>query len=209
MSLENQYNKIYSENEKTFGGGRPEKVVSEIIKYKTSGSVLELGAGEGRNSLFLAEQGFEVTAQDMSSVGVEKLTAAAQKKGLHIRAEVKDIRTLNLDQGYDVFVCTYVLHHLSWEDAISLIKQMQEYTNDGGLNTITTFTKDGDFYQNNPSTENFYPSEGELKELYANWEVLEYEEVASRTFSKRSDGSSMMNVVAKLIARKSKSDERV
>ena len=174
MSLDNHYNKIYSENEKTFGGGKPEKVVSDITKYKTSGLVLELGAGEGRNSLFLAEQGFEVTAQDISQVGVEKLNKAAQEKGLNIQAEVKDIRTLDTDQHYDVFVCTYVLHHLSREDAISLIKQMQEHTNEDGLNTITTFTENGDFYRNNPDTDNFYPKEGELRELYAGWDVLEY-----------------------------------
>ena len=101
----------------------------DTTKYKTSGSVLELGAGEGRNSLFLAEQGFNVTAQDISRVGIEKLAKAAQKKDLNIRTEVKDIRTLNSDQHYDIFVCTYVLHHLSREDAVSLIKQIQEHTN--------------------------------------------------------------------------------
>ena len=202
MSLENHYNKIYSENEKTFGGGKPEKVVSNIIKYKTSGSVFELGAGEGRNSLFLAEQGFDITTQDISQVGVEKLTKAAQEKGLKVQAEVKDIRTLSHDRNYDVFVCTYVLHHLSREDALELIKQIQEHTNEEGLNTITTFTENGDFYRNNPDTENFYPKEGELRKLYVGWEVLEYEEVENRAFAKRPDGSPMINISAKLIARK-------
>jgi tellurite methyltransferase len=204
MSLENHYNKIYSENEKTFGGGKPEKVVSDITKYKSSGLVLELGAGEGRNSLFLAEQGFEVTARDISQVGVEKLNKAAQEKGLNIHTEVKDIRTLDTDRQYDIFVCTYVLHHLSREDAVSLIKQMREHTSEDGLNTITTFTENGDFYRNNPDTDNFYPKEGELRELYADWDVLEYEEVENQAFAKRPDGSPMVNVSAKLIARKPK-----
>lgn len=209
MSLESHYNKIYSENEKTFGGGKPEKVVSDITKYKSSGSVLDLGAGEGRSSLFLAEHGFDVTAQDISQIGVEKLTNTAQEKGLNIQAEVKDIRTLNPDRNYDVFVCAHVLHHLSREDAISLIRQMQEHTNADGLNTITTFTENGDFYQNNPNTENFYPKESELKELYADWEILEYEESKDRAFAKKPDGSPMMNISAKVIARKPKSNEKI
>ena len=208
MSLENHYNKIYSENEKTFGDGKPEKVVSDITKYKSSGSVLELGAGEGRNSLFLAGQGFEVTAQDISQVGIEKLTKAAQEKSLNIQTEVKDIRTLDSDQNYDIFVCTYVLHHLSREDAVLLVKQIQEHTNADGLNAVTTFTENGDFYKNNPSTANFYPEEGELRNLYADWEVLEYEEVENQAFAKRPDGSPMVNVSAKIIARKPKSNEK-
>ena len=202
MSLANHYNKIYSENDKTFGGGKPEKIVSDIIKYKTSGSVLELGAGEGRNSLFLAEQGFDVTAQDVSQVGLGKLNKVAQEKGLNIQTEVKDIQTLNLVQNYDVFVCTYVLHHLPRENAVAQVKQMQDHTNNDGLNTIATFTENGDFYRNNPDTENFYPKEGELKGLYAGWEILGYEEIENRALVKRPDGSPMVNISAKLIARK-------
>lgn len=204
MSLENRYNRIYSENETTFGGGKPEKVVSDITKYRSSGSVLDLGAGEGRNSLFLAEQGFDVTAQDISEVGLGKLNKTAKEKGLNIQTEVKDIRTLSPDHNFDVFVCTYVLHHLSRQDALVLIKKMQEHTNADGLNTITTFTENGDFYRNDPGTTNFYPKEGELKDLYLGWEILEYEEVEGQAFAKKPDGSPMINISAKIVARKPK-----
>lgn len=85
---------------------------------------------------------------------------------------------------------------------------MQEHTNEEGLNTITTFTENGDFYRNNPDSGNFYPKEGELKELYAGWEILEYEEVEDQAFAKKPDGSPMMNVSARLIARKVKSNEK-
>lgn len=81
---------------------------------------------------------------------------------------------------------------------------MQEHTNEDGLNTITSFTKNGDFYRSNPDTGNFYPEEDELRGLYADWEVLEYEEVENQAFEKKPDGSPMMNMSAKLIARKTK-----
>lgn len=205
MSLESRYDRIYSEHEKPFGDGQPDKVVSDITKYTSSGQVMELGAGVGRNSLFLAEKGFEVTAQDISQVGVEKINKAAKEAGLHIQTEVKDIRTVNPDKNYDIFVCTYVLQHLSKEEATLLIRQMQAHTNENGLNSIAAFTQNGDFYRNEPDTENFFPKEGELKELYAGWEVLEYEEIENQALSKRPDGSPMLNVSAKLIARKPKS----
>ncbi len=204
MSLGNHYNKIYSENETTFGAGKPERVVSDIIKYRSSGTVLELGAGEGRNSLFLAEQGFKVTAQDISEVGIDKISKLATERGLNVQAEVKDIHTLNLERNFDVLICTFVLHHLPRTEALKLIKQIQEHTNPEGLNAITTFTENGDFYRNNPDTKNFYPKEGELRELYAEWKILEYEEVESQAFAKRPDGSPMINMSAEILARKPK-----
>ncbi len=199
------YDKTYSENKITFGGGKPEEIVSDILKYRSSGTVLELGAGEGRNSLYLATQGFKVTAWDISKVGIEKLNRTAQEKSLSIQTEVKDIRTLNSDYHYDIFVCTYVLHHLLRQDALELIKQVKQRTNTNGLNTITTFTKNGDFYRDNPNTENFYPDEGGgLKELYADWEILEYDEIQVVARAKKPDGSPMINISANLLARKSK-----
>lgn len=146
MPISDHYNKIYSENKRTFGNGGPKAIVGNITKYKSSDSVLELGAGEGRNSVFLAEQGFDVTARDVSKVGIEKIEKAAQEKGLDIKTEVDDIRHLEIEANYDVFVCTYVLHHLSIEDALALIKQIQQQTNEDGLNIITTFGKNGDFF---------------------------------------------------------------
>jgi len=204
MSLEESYNKLYSEKENVFGNGEAENFVQDITKYKNSGTVLELGAGQGRNSLFLANNGFEVTAQDISFSGIEKITTIAQENGLDIHAEVKDIRDINLEKNYDVFVCTYVLHHLSREEAISLIKQIQNHTNNDGINAITSFTKKGDFYNNDSATENFYLDTNELKELYFDWEILEYSEIETKANARDSDGNPMVNTTAKILARKTK-----
>lgn len=58
-----KYEKVYSEHECVFGI-EPTPVVKKVLEHITYGKVLDLGAGEGRNSLFLAENGFEVTAID-------------------------------------------------------------------------------------------------------------------------------------------------
>ncbi len=204
MPAGERYDKIYSqtENETTFNKGRPESVVAEIVKHKTSGKALELGAGEGRNSLFLAEKGFTVTAKDLSQVGIDKIKKLAAERGLNIQAEVADIRTLGSEDNFDVYVCTYVLHHLKRDEALSLIKQMQEHTNAGGLNALTTFTENGDFYRVDSEAGDFYPAPDELKSLYDGWEILDYEEVENQALQKKEDGTHMMNVTAKILARK-------
>lgn len=204
MSLEEKYNRLYSENETTFAAGKPDVVVEDIIKFRSSGSVLELGAGEGRNALFLADNGFQVTAQDISTVGLDKINKLARAKGLNIDTELKDISTIDLADNFDVLVCTFVLHHLKREQALDLIRQMQIHTNIDGLNVISTFTEDGDFYRNNPDTDNFYLKAEELKDLYDTWEILEYSENEGQAFAKNQDGSPMVNVVVRMLAKKIK-----
>lgn len=202
MDYAEKYNKIYSDNAITFGGGKPDIIVQDILKYRNSGSVFELGTGEGRNSLYLAHQGFAVTAQDISEVGIEKLTKQATDHKLNIKTEVSDIRAINFDQNFDVFVSTFMLHHLSREESLELIKQIQNHTNLGGLNAIATFTRDGDFYGNDTETDRFYPDKNGLKNLYADWEILEYTESQTKAFAKRLDGSPMLNITARLLAKK-------
>ena len=166
--------------------------------------MLELGAGAGRNALHLAGQGFEVTAWDTR---VDELDQLAKEKELPIQTGVRDIRTLNAlspERHFDVFVSNHVLHYLSRQEALLLIKEMQERTNTDGLNVIAAFTENGDFYRDTPDTENFYLKAEELKDLYvdAGWQILEYVEAEVEAKKKRPDGSHMVNVSAKLIAKK-------
>lgn len=150
-----RYNKIYSENEALFGDGKPDKVAIDIVKHRTSGAALELGAGQGRNSLLLAQNGFEVTAQDISEIGIDGLKKAAAEKGLNIHAEVADVRQLHWDSNFDVLITTFMLHHLTREEALRVIKQMQEHTSAEGLNAIAAFTKKGIFITKIQKQKNF------------------------------------------------------
>jgi 2-polyprenyl-3-methyl-5-hydroxy-6-metoxy-1,4-benzoquinol methylase len=60
-------------------GINPAEIVERILKYKSSGSVLDIGAGQGRNSLFLAKSGFSVEAIDSSEEGLKKTRSKAWK----------------------------------------------------------------------------------------------------------------------------------
>src|SRR5215469_1976140 len=52
--------------------------------------VLDLGAGEGSDSIRLALLGHDVTAVDISKVGAEKITAYASEAGVNIRIDIAD-----------------------------------------------------------------------------------------------------------------------
>ena len=54
-----RFDNFHRQHENPFGT-EPVKVVGAILKYQQSGTALELGAGDGRDALFLAANGFEV-----------------------------------------------------------------------------------------------------------------------------------------------------
>ncbi len=56
-----------------------------------SGCALDIGAGEGRNALFLASRGLDVLAVDQSTVGMQKAECRAQERGLKLQTRVVDL----------------------------------------------------------------------------------------------------------------------
>jgi SAM-dependent methyltransferase len=76
---------------------------------RPGGRVLSLGEGEGRNAVWLAEQGFLVDAVDASSVGLEKARELAAGRGVSIRTQVDDLAAYRPEPGaYDALVLVFV-----------------------------------------------------------------------------------------------------
>lgn len=207
-SVADLYDSLYQEKGPVFGGGKPDELVEQAAKLSAPTNVIEIGCGDGRNSLFLAKEGFDVMAVDLSSVGIEKLQETARQEELKIQTEVGDIRNIELTGDYGVIVSTYVLHHLPRTDALKLVGEIKLHTSEGGYNIITTFTQNGDFYRSmlkDGTRDDFYPATNELQELYNGWEVIQYEEREWTAKKKNPDGSPMKNVEARILARKPES----
>jgi tellurite methyltransferase len=202
-SLAQDYDQEYRENPAMFGDGKPEPFVLEAAgMIPIDGKVMELGAGQGRNALALAEKGLQVTAVDISEVGVDSMNKKAQELGLtNFHAEVRDSREI-IDGEFDMVVSTFMLHHLSREDAEKLIAKIKEHTKKGGINAIVTFTVEGDFARSPNDEGMFYPALGEMREFYKDWEITSYVEEKNEPKQTRPDGGSMFNIRAEIIARK-------
>ncbi|MBM7871571.1 2-polyprenyl-3-methyl-5-hydroxy-6-metoxy-1,4-benzoquinol methylase [Clostridium pascui] len=72
----------------------PEKSLVENIKYFKDGSVLDVACGDGRNGLFLMENGFKVTGVDFSSKALERFKIFAERKKY-----VLNTKQIDLSQG--------------------------------------------------------------------------------------------------------------
>jgi SAM-dependent methyltransferase len=62
----------------------PNRFLVEEVARLAPGRALDLACGEGRNALWLAERGWQVTAVDFSSVGLEKARRLASERGLEL-----------------------------------------------------------------------------------------------------------------------------
>ncbi|MBM3204791.1 methyltransferase domain-containing protein [Candidatus Uhrbacteria bacterium] len=200
------YARFYSGSQE-LSYGKPARIVELIPQYLHAGTVLDLGAGDGRHALFLAARGFTVTALDTSDVALDKLQRLAKEKSLAVTTETMDVTKWKFDQEYDAIIATVILQHLSTKDALRILEEMKQHTRAEGVHALSVFTNHGDRYlmDREEDPEAFYPKNGWLKEYYQDWEILDYAESKVPLLGKtRPDGSPMMNVTARMLARKPK-----
>jgi len=154
----------------TFGKPSPE-MIAIADKLPTKASVLDLGCGEGRNALFLAERGFDVTAVDISEHGISKLRLLASQRNIPIRAAVADMRSFAYNQQFDLIIshgCLHLIERAAWQLVLS---QMKVHTSAGGYNIVAVFT---DQIAPSPDLEAFCVGlfrENELFSFYSGWEI--------------------------------------
>jgi tellurite methyltransferase len=161
------------------GSPSPFGATSEEIRALAPGlpagaRVLDLGCGDGRNSVFLLRQGFEVTAVDVSPAAIAKLAARAEADAPRLRTVVQDVRQYTLPGRFDLVVAHGLLHLLPREDWAALIGRMRAATSSLGYNVVAVFT---DRLPPPPDLEAFTPGlfrEGELRTAYEDWSIELY-----------------------------------
>ena len=103
-----RWDERYSGEQFLFGtapNGFLERVEPELPR----GRALCYGDGEGRNGVFLAKSGFEVTSMDASQVGIAKARRLAHEHGVNLTAVVSDLREFDFGTGqWDVIVSIFV-----------------------------------------------------------------------------------------------------
>jgi SAM-dependent methyltransferase len=83
------YNKQYASRNPIYSTA-PNAFLVEVVQELRPGRALELGIGDGRNVIFLAQRGWDVTGIDLAEVGVAKAKKRAADLGLKINASVQD-----------------------------------------------------------------------------------------------------------------------
>lgn len=131
-------------NERYRGGGyaygmRPNDFLAQEVRRLTPpAEVVELGAGEGRNAVFFAEQGFRVTAVDYAAAGLAKTRRLAQARGVPVETVQADLLAWQPDRRWDAVLVTFL--HLPPEDRPALYRLVHQILRPGGLLLAEWFT---------------------------------------------------------------------
>lgn len=177
---------------------------SEVLNAATivaPGKTLDLGCGNGRNSLYLAANGYDVTAWDKNPLSIQNLQTIRDAEGLeNLQAAINDLNNLSFDGEYDFILSTVVMMFLEASTIPRLIDNMQRCTKPGGYNLIVAAMDTADF----PCTVGFpfaFKS-GELKKYYQGWELLKYNEDVGELHRTDENGNRIKLRFATLLARK-------
>lgn len=153
-------------------GAYPYSLLSQmtlrLLAGRPPGEALDLGAGEGTDSIRLALLGYHVTAVEISEVAAEKIAAFASGEGVKVNVEVADVRNYQPAGPFDVVICNGVLHYV--EDKEPVVRRMQDGTRPGGINVVSLWSTRTPV----PACHSIVPvfcddEEGVVSRMYSGW----------------------------------------
>ena len=106
-------------------------IASKVKSFPKNAKVLCLGEGEGRNAIFLAKRGFEVSAIDASNIGLKKLEQRAFEEKLNIKTICMDLNEWEAQEKYDVILASYL--HMYKNERAKLFENIEESLNTDGI----------------------------------------------------------------------------
>ncbi|MBT9522931.1 MAG: class I SAM-dependent methyltransferase [Dechloromonas sp.] len=156
-----------------FGTAPNKFLASQAGNFGDGMRVLSVADGEGRNAVWLAEQGCQVTATEISPVALEK--AAKLARGRSVTVDFVEADILNWDwpqEEFDAVVGIFIQFATPAERPRQLAG-MKQAVKSGGLLFLQGYTpKQLEYKTGGPSAvENLYTAEM-LREIFADWEIV-------------------------------------
>jgi tellurite methyltransferase len=168
----------------------------EIARLVRPGdAVLDLGCGEGRDSVFFAGLGAAVTGVDLSTDGLAKARRLARQRGVRVRWIEGDMTEALPAGRFDLIFSCGTIHYVPRAERRALFRRLAAMTRPGGRQAHVVFT---DRYVHEEKGEIVdYFTAGELREAFVEWQVLRNGE---RVISCAQDGSVHGHSVEELVA---------
>jgi 2-polyprenyl-3-methyl-5-hydroxy-6-metoxy-1,4-benzoquinol methylase len=137
------------------------------------GHVLDAGCGDGKNSLFLEQQGYKVFGVDASESAIEGLhnRFARADRIPTGRYEVRDVRDIELDVSFDVLVSCGLFHCLPPERRFEMHRRLQTSVRHGGMAFFSCLTDVIPLSSGHDTAPTILPDEEEITALFEDWEV--------------------------------------
>jgi len=197
---------IYEEEYKTpeyYWGTEPNKACYQVLEFMPPTKhlkLLDIGCGEGKDAVFFARNGYDVSAFDISDAGIEKTRRLAEKVGVHVNVFKADILDYRLDTHYDIIFSSGVLHYIKPEYRKEIFDNYKKFTNENGIHVFNVFVTKPFIApppEKEPNAYKWYS--GELLTHYHDWLIKDSSEVV---FDCNSSGIPHKHAMTKMIAQK-------
>ena len=164
-------------SEDSFLGTHPSPFLSEKIKnicrLAPGKRALDIACGEGRNTIFLAQKGFDVTGVDISDVGLAKAQRRADDAGVMVDLRLVDLENYRICEEYDLIInFNFLLRDLIYEAYNALSR--------GGIFIVDSILESPEILMDH--TPEYLLKQGELELIFSNFsgEILFLEEVVEK-----------------------------
>ena len=159
-------------------GTDPSRFLKLNTEFLNAGdTVLAVADGEGRNSVFLAEQGLNVTAMDSSSIGLEKARRLAQERGVRVDFQLADLKGYDWDGAqYDVVAAIFI-QFADPAFRAEIFDGMERALKPGGMLMLHGYTpKQIEYGTGGPPVPELLYTRDMLADRFSDWEVIRLEE---------------------------------
>ncbi len=183
-----RWNRILTADKPLFNTN-PNAFLVDVIRGRTPGAALDVGMGQGRNAVYLAQQGWAVTGFDPADKAVAQANATAAKAGVKLSTFVTDDASFDFGQDrWDLIVLSYV-------GAREFVDRVVRSLKPGGLVVVEGFHRD--VTKANPVGGAVVFDTNELPRLFSRLRVLRYEDVEAKN-----DFGVNLNRAVRLLAQK-------
>ena len=194
---------VYEQSDDYYWGLQPNVLCYDVLrmcppnKYR---KLLEIGSGEGKDALFFARNGYEVTAFDIAQSGIEKTLRLSDMYRVPIKAFRADMMEYHLKEQYDIIYSSRSLNYLRPEIKGKMMEEYKDHTVKNGYNALNVYVSKP-FIEDSPEHDasSFIWKSGELFTYYSDWKL---EKIDETIFDCYSSGIYHQHIIDIMLAQK-------
>lgn len=171
MDIRQKWNSKYENKLTNMEPPVPNERLMQVAPSLHGGAAIDIACGLGGNSTFLASNGYEVTAVDISEVAINYVKEQADRNGFQINAIANDLSNTDsplFQESYDLAVITYYLDRNIFTKVKDMVK------NKGFFFMETFYRTSGDKKQ--AVSEKYKLESNELLKEFIDWKIIYFEE---------------------------------
>lgn len=147
------------------------RLVRAAEMFESAGDALDVGAGAGRDTAYLLDHGWRVTAIDSSPSAIKAVERLARHNLSVVAIRMEDF----VPSAYDLVNAQYSLPFIAPEQFSATVRRLRDSVRPGGVLAATFFGKRDEW--NVAGTNLTFSTRSEVEQLFQGWDVIELTEV--------------------------------